>query len=322
MTYFSTLDDFVFTRKISIKNLFNPQGVFAQFSDITFLSFASFSAFIKANLFSAPSTLATVQQYHIRVSSREEIETLLQIIEATRLDKRVVLTLHYGMELLSDICELVTDQKIELSTTGDVIQSAIDNQIEYPKVSSWIEYTMTASNYAKLYEEIIKRWLADPRFSLLDLNFDYVSFEQVPIEGLKKLYFYMNMFRLWLVQPAVGSNESSSGSCSDAPVSRLSPLTLRNRVTPIRCYVDDELNIRLNESEVYFPMGQFLGKIGEDLSQEELNAIRKIIDIKFEKESIDNWYLVDLDQNFKIMGDHYQIPFITKLICEWLGQSH
>jgi hypothetical protein len=115
------------------------------------------------------------------------------------------------------------------------------------------------------------------------------------------------MLRIWITRGTI------------APDKENHKLTPRFRNSPHRCYIDEELNIRLNKEDVYFEIAKYLDKNGEDLSNTELNKIRKIIDIKFNDSLVTNWYLIDLDQNFKVMGDHYQIPYIAQLICNWLG---
>jgi hypothetical protein len=329
MNYFSNKSDFTFIRKLTIKSLFDAKGVFNQFSDLHFLSFKAFSNFIHANLYTARSKRSP-QYIHINIATLEELKAILQITQATKFDKETILTLHFELDILDSIADLITDQKIELSMKPETVEKMNDSKIVF-SVPYWVEYMFNAENYAEQYEKLVKLWLINPKGQLIDLRFDYATFEDKPLSELHKLYFYMNMLRTW-TQSRITSQDCSTNSndCCNTTgngsvVMRNMPsnfsgynLTFRKRNNPIRCYIDEDLGIRLNKNEVYFPMSQYLGKNGEELLSADLNRIRKIIDIKFDT-LITNQYFIDLDQNFKVMGDYYQIPYTTQLICEWLG---
>ena len=333
MNYISDASDFSFARKLTIKGLFNPKDIFARFAEIHFISFTAFSNFFRANLFTPLN-----QDYVINIDSRNELEALLTIITSTRIDEKVAITVHYEPELLDSIFDLVTDQKIAFSSGPEFVEAILGRSVATPvNATFWVEYLFTAGNYAVEYEKLIKLFLKAPQFQLINLQFDYESFESLPLSELHRLAFYMNLLKAWLTkasgkisngeasnnmnccnaQSNGRSNEGGCSACSDPEISYR--LTLRNRLSPIRCYVDENLDIRLNQNEVFFPMSSYLEKAGEDLPVKVLNKIRKIVDIKFDNPGIINWYLVDLDQNFKVMGDHYRIPHITRLISEWLG---
>jgi hypothetical protein len=310
MIYSSNTSDFAFTRKITVKSLFNIKGIFAQFGDLHFLSFNAFSNFMLANLYTSHASLS--QHIIVDLKTREELGAMLKIVQGTSLTNEVVLTLHFESDLLEAISEMITDQKIELSVKPETIEKANNQEILLPPlVPCWTEYKFDADTYGEQYEKMIKLWLRNPRCCLIDLQFDYASFENKPMSELHRLYFYMNMLHVWLTKGAIGLSTNDPGFS----------LALRVRENPIRCYVDDDLNIRLDRDEIYFHTMSFVDKNGEDLSVEDLNKIRKIIDVKFANMFITNWYLVDLAQNKKVMGDYYQIPHITQLICNWLGQS-
>ena len=347
MNYLPETTDFVFARKLMIKGLFDPRGILGEFNDLHFLSFAAFGRFIQEGLYIAPRD-GSFKSYSITVNSRDELVALLQIFTSTKLEQQIPITLHFEADLIGAVSELLTDQRIELATTPEAVRQMIDSGLELPPgISCWTKYVFTADNYAEKYEQLVKLWLANIRFNLVDLRFDYASFEAKPISELHKLFFYLNMIRIWTLRGSIQGNGSfadsggccnttingkSAGnasscddgacSCKDTSPQVGSQLILRARNTPVRCYVDEDLSIRLNKEEVYFPLGQYLGKTGEDLSVEDLNKIRKILDIKFPDSLISNWYLIDLDQNFKIMGDCYQVPYIADLICSWLGDQH
>lgn len=333
MNYLSEKSGFTFARKFTIKNLFNAKDTFAQFSDLHFLSFKAFTKFMQAQLFTTTNIVR--QNFHIDIISREELEAVLHIDDiigaAERFyethdskfsfSKEVILTLHFEVSLLDDVTELVTDQKIELSVKPETIKHIINNKVVFPTITPcWVEYVFDANNYAKQYEELIKLWLTEPHYQLVDLQFDYLSFENKPISEFHKLYFYMNMLRIWTKNTIGQTNECCNTTMNGAIIKRSSnALTFRTRSSPLRCYIDEDLNIRLNKNEIYFPMDQYLDKNGEEISIRDLNKIRKIIDVKFNDTLISNQYLIDLDQNYKIMGDYYQIPYTTQLISEWLG---
>jgi hypothetical protein len=94
-------------------------------------------------------------------------------------------------------------------------------------------------------------------------------------------------------------------------------ITLKNSFDPVRCYVSESLDILLDKDTPYFSMGKYLDLNGEDVPLEELNTIRKLIDVKFETE-YKNWYLIDLAQNQKVMEDIYETPYLAKLVQSWL----
>ena len=300
--------DFIFSRKLFIKDLFSAKDIFAQFNEITFLSFQAFLNFIGRNLFTTGS-----QFYNIPITSQQDLDTLMQILAGTKLDENVWLTLHIDQTMIKAIAETITDQRIRISGTRETIEALSALPLS-PTVEYWTEYHFTADNYAEEYEKLVKFWLADPRFSLIDLTFDYVSFETKPFSELHKLYFYMNLIRSWM------QNGGIEGAVPGSPQNITNKtLILKNRQRAVSCYVDENLDIRLNPSTVYFSMSKYLELDGETIETTALNAIRKIVDYNDPSSRIMNQYLVDLDQNQQIMGDHYRVPYITDLICTWLG---
>jgi hypothetical protein len=304
MRYIATKDDFTFARKVFIKDLFEAKGIINSFKDITFLTYHAFAKFIAANLFLAQ----TYQRFTVRVATREDIENIVQLLQSTDLEKNVDLTLEFPTSLAEDIFDLITDQKIGLSSTYETSLQLINQ--ENPRLANylyWTKFRFTAANYAEEYEKLVKLALADARLNFVDLTVNYASFEAAPLSELHKLQFYMNQLKIWLTR---------------APLTTGSPpriITLKNNGDwVLRCFIDDDLNIRFNETEVYFELSKYLISNGENLQGPELNQIRKIIDIGFETK-ITNRYLIDLDQNYKVMGDYYRIPYLTTMICEWLG---
>jgi len=314
MNYVSSPEDFSFSRKLFIKNLFDVKGIFYSFNQLHFLSFAAFSNFIKADLFFSKS--GDMQEYVIDIITEDELKAMLDIIRSTELDSKKVITLRINMNTIESSLELITDQKIKIMMTPETIEKLIIGDVLFPiNAELWTEYIFTADNYAEEYEKLIKLFLKNPRFALIDLKFDYVSFENKPISELHKLYFYVNMLRIWIES---GSIATEKEGCTPQSYDTSTKIILKNQGV-VRCYVNENLDILLNKDEVYFSMVQYLNMDGEGISNKDLNYIRKIIDIKFSNFSTSNWYLVDLYQNNKIMEDHYLIPTITKLVHDWLN---
>jgi hypothetical protein len=163
----------------------------------------------------------------------------------------------------------------------------------------WIDCKLTAANYENQIDDIVQFALDDPRFNHVDLSINYESFEDKPISEFHKFYFYINELYVWLDEKT---------------------LQLKKKTNAIRCFVDDNLNILLNPNEIYFEMEKMFSLSGEDLDSKTLNKIRQIVDIQFDQDI--NPILIDLDQNKKVMGDYFMVPYLAQMIDLWLFRDH
>ena len=296
--------DFAYSRKYFVKNLFNAVSVFAQFSRIEFFSFTAFYNFIAKNMF----TLLPRNEYCVRVSSRSELIELLKIVRGTQITRNMI-TIKHGSSLNDDVIDLIADDKIQLSSNYETLKNIDESFSLYKNVPYWTEYTIDSSNYETTYNNLVKNCLAHPVLNRIDLQFDYYSFEEKPMSELHKLSFYMNLLKSWIN----GEELTSRSDVKEKPVH----IELKTSTSPVRCLIDEKLDIYLDEKTKYFEMSKFIDYDGEKIDSGNLNIIRKLIDVKFNYNTT-NWYLVDLAQNIKIMGDLYEIPYITKLITSLL----
>jgi hypothetical protein len=294
-------NNFAYNRKYFIKDLFNPREIFSHFSQITFSNFLSFYKFLEKSLFTINQ-----KEYKIPVSNRNELQMLLKIIRETDIIKNKI-NIQFSSNLLEDIEELITDTTIYLSSDNSTLQNIKEkeNNYIYNNTLFWTEYIITSDNYAQVYKDMIKLCIKHPVLNYIDLKIDYSSFEDKPLSELHSLFFYLSLLKKWTTEPqaAMGKNQKM--------------ITLKNSFDPVRCYVSESLDILLDKDTPYFSMGKYLDLNGEDVPLEELNTIRKLIDVKFETE-YKNWYLIDLAQNQKVMEDIYETPYLAKLVQSWL----
>lgn len=302
MNIASDKNTFTFVRKNYVKDLFNDKDIFSKFSIIEFKSFTAFFNFMQKGLWSVTGA----NNYIINIKTKEELEAFLQVINATHINDSILMTIKYDSDILDNIVSTIpVGIKLELSADHDTVEKLAHRKSELlDSILHWTEYTFTANNFDSEYEKLIKLCIKDPRFTWIDLSFDYASFEDKKLSDLHKLCFYMNQFRLWKDQEQIIPNKR---------------IELKNRNSCLKCWVDENLDIGLNKNEIYFDMSKYLGKNGEDIPLRELNEIRKIVDIKFVEPGINNLYLVNLCDNQKVMGDYYRIPYITSLIAGWLN---
>lgn len=304
MNIVSEKDGFTFIRKNFIKDLFNAKDIFNKFRIIEFKNTQAFFNYIKYNFWN----VGNQYEYVVNVSTKEDIDNIISVLRATGINNQVAITVKYGQNLIEDILAIDPTMVLYYSSNYDVVKQLVNRESQLlDSRLHWTEYTFTAQNYAEEYEKLIKLCLADPRFVWIDLQFDWQSFEEMQVKDFHKLYFYMNQFRIWKDREPIVDGQNSQ------------KITLKNRDSSLKCFVDENLDIYLNRDEIYFPMSQFIGKNGEELNIHDLNKIRKIVDIKFIDPGFENLYLVNLDDNYKIMGDHYRIPYITSMVGRWLN---
>jgi len=284
-----------FQRSYFIKDLFDAKKVLDGFTVVNFKSISALKNYIKSGIYTD-----TVQEFSVVVTDKLDLISL----ESCNIPNKIIV-IKYDDNMQNNVLTMIKPFKnIELSSSHDSVSRLVG--CHSPLIDSvlhWTEYYLNADNYETEIEKLIKLCLADPRFKWIDLQIDYESFETKPISELHKLYFYMNQLRLWTHSESLIPGER---------------IILKGKTSPLKCWVDENLNIGLTNNDIYFPLGDHLGKNGETMNMEDLNKIRKVLDVEFPDSKIKNKYLIDLDQNKRIMGDHYRIPHITTIIGEWL----
>jgi len=215
----------------------------------------------------------------------------------------------------------------------------------------WVRSYWKPDTYGEAYEEILKAVLANPFFRYLDLQIDYEAFEDSPISEIHKLFFYFVNLKNWASSTISMSNdpfnamtkieiksldsdekcencdENCSGDCGKDgcncnPTNEQAykvGIVFKNREGCLKGIVSEDLSIDLDDKGTWsFPLGKYLDYSGESLPIKELNSLRALLDLQFQLPEKSNMYFVDIAANIRIMKDPYMLPYLTKLVLEWL----
>jgi hypothetical protein len=321
---------FTYTRKVSIAGLFSPPAILAGFGLLEFKNLASFARFLQRGLHTPMG--ATSREYRVNLSSMEEIDAYVQIIEGTTLAEDIVVCARLHADVVIPFfLRKPKIKKTHILIPLEQVPKVFDNvpfEIREEILSKnlgWIDVTLTRENFDTVYERLMKTVLNYARFSYIDLKFDYVSFEEAKFEELHKLYFYLSTLANWTKNQELRQfvyDKDADWSTGQIPPSfeHTIPIAFRVQHLAPKAYLDEVLDIRLSPTEEvpYFELSKHFDDTGETMPFQELDKIRQIIDIQFKNPGFTNMYLVDLAQNKKIMGDFYMLPYITQLIAPWM----
>lgn len=299
-----------YKREHFIKDLFIPERVINSFNYIEFESYDTFSYCIGNDLY----LVEDGSFVFVPIKKITDYLNMVKLFEQTNICERsnVYLTIS-DQDLLDKVFSTIVDKKYSILLTKD-LKLDLGKYWNTEKGKSWIsknkivkKIVWNLEEFGKQINEMICMFNEENiRFFLLDI--DYASFNDMKLEQLHELKFWINHLKTWMRLKQKNSIEIiSSGFVK-------------------KIFVSDELVLYMNDKKRedlwFFDLKKNLKENGESIPMKKLNILRKYVDLIQNALNSDfkitNWFIVDYAQCKEIQGTLNEIPVIVGLINRWL----
>jgi len=304
-----------FKRDAFITDLFNPQTTIQKFDVVEFTGIPAFMKAVTLKLFNINDLTHT----KIWVWSLDDWKIIKRLFIETKIYFKQYIDICIPQEILEDIVcdfdEKIINAKFRLYVkfTSFIELNDLVNLSESFK--KWVSgnriyfiLNLSKDNYIEQINMMGKLYITG-LLRFFKVNFDYDSFQTCTLNDLHKIEFWINTLASFYKVDA-----------EDKFTLDISGFFYRGVI------VSEDLKLYYpNSNKLLFDLAKNLDKNGETLCSEELYNLRRYLDMK-EKNVLFNvpvkkpaWELINWADNFKINNELVEVPPITCLILNWLG---
>jgi len=300
-------------RKYFIKDLFNPKTVLSNFHEIEFESFDIFVRMFNDGFISKKI------DYVFPIDIDKDMVFLKKISRKSYFFDRLYLNIKIESNRLKEFFEhisgledchftIITDDKVDLSL--DDLGSDKNSVKWLQKNRLFVETTINYQNYKTKLNDLLTIYNTN-RIRFFYLNWNYYSFEQMPLKEMHEFEYRISHFMSWC------------NSTKDERKYDNQPIMINKSGFRKKLFIDNEMKMYLSklafkDGDILFDLKKHKHDDGISVSFVELNKLRNYIDLtpEFLIGTCPDISYVDYYQNKKVMGNINEIPIISEKVGE------
>lgn len=297
-----------FKRELYVKDLFRSEDVLNFFQCIEVENIQTLFQLISNNLLK----INWENELIIPLKNKDDIELFIKLSTESLIlsygNINILISPSLLKELFSYGIYKIWSSKFIITLTNIPNKMTIrDYVLKFPWINIWIKNNPIIIREIIIFKEIqdkvqeMIRIFKTHKFRFFDLKFDYKSFEEMKINEIDEVEFWLNNLCAWRNQPH-----------PDNIVIKYSNKIYKS------IFVSSDLKLYYDnlKTSFLFDLKENIYKNGEEIPSKELNKLRQYLDLKKEHMQLEdnfNCYLIDYAYNSKESFVN-EVPLITRIL--------
>ena len=306
-------NDISFERTHFIADILSRDSILDSFYKIEFADFTTFFKIMKLNLIKSNKILK------IKIENEEEFDMLSDLVVNTGLSNFYIIILLMDESLFLNLVKTKLPLISHIHLTIYLSEISFDQKdlMMDEKSRKWIsknpvyfDVVINKDNYVDMLSKIPYLY-SSKMIRFFNINYDYQSFEDMPVCEFQKLEFWINHIKIWAAF-------SKDKKFEEIVINGVSQFHLS-------IFIDSDGNLFYNRQHCEHK-GAPLFNILDEREQYSFHEMAEIL--RYTKLSPDifyfpfrpkkiMWNMINYFDNITLMGNVNEIPVITALIMQW-----